>query len=209
MQWYKWFALCAFLVCLASCAYHFFKLIRAGRPKDFAKQAGSIPAGLRYSFTSAMSPVKKESAFLHLPSYLAGIIYHISTFIAVALFLLLIFIAEINTSLILGSAISLVLLAGAAGGVVILVKRVRTKRLRTLSNPDDYISNILVTLFQIVAALVVMLPETAVLFYVVSAFLWLYFPLGKLKHALYFFAARYHLGLFFGSRGVWPLKKQI
>lgn len=209
MQWYKLLALGAFLLCLASCTYHFFRLIRAGKPKDLARQAGSIPAGLRYSYTSAMSPVKKESAFLHLPSYLAGILFHVSTFISVALFLLLLFLSEINTSLILRSVISVLLLAGATGGVVILMKRLRTKRLLTLSNPDDYISNILVTLFQITAALTIMLPETTVLFFIVSALLWLYFPLGKLKHTLYFFAARYHLGLFFGSRGVWPQKKHI
>jgi hypothetical protein len=32
----------------------------------------------------------------------------------------------------------------------------------------------------------------------------LYIPAGKLRHTVYFFAARYHLGYFFGWRGVWP-----
>ena len=30
---------------------------------------------------------------------------------------------------------------------------------------------------------------------------------GKLKHVVYFFAARYHLGFFYGWRNVWPPHK--
>jgi hypothetical protein len=29
-------------------------------------------------------------------------------------------------------------------------------------------------------------------------------PLGKLRHVVYYFAARYHLGFFYGWRNVWP-----
>ena len=32
-------------------------------------------------------------------------------------------------------------------------------------------------------------------------------PLGKLRHAVYYFAARYHLGFFYGWRNVWPNKE--
>ena len=115
--------------------------------------SGKERTAVAYSFTGAMSPLKKESAFLHLPTYSAGLIYH-----------------------------------------------------RGLSSPDDYISNILVTIFQFTTALVILIPSCEPVYYFFTGLLLPYFPLGKLKHAVYFFAARYHLGVFFGHRNVWPPK---
>ena len=40
-----------------------------------------------------------------------------------------------------------------------------------------------------------------------AAALFFYLPLGKLKHLVYFFAARYQLGIFYGRRGVWPARR--
>jgi nitrate reductase gamma subunit len=91
-------------------------------------------------------------------------------------------------------------------GIGILVKRINKHELRSLSNPDDYISNILVTVFQLVSALTLIEPVYLPLYFIITSALLLYFPLGKLKHAVYFFAARYHLGVFYGWRNVWPPK---
>ena len=44
-------------------------------------------------------------------------------------------------------------------------------------------------------------------YYLTYSLLMLYIPIGKLRHTVYFFAARYHLGYFFGWRGVWPPAK--
>jgi hypothetical protein len=53
----------------------------------------------------------------------------------------------------------------------------------------------------------VLIKETFAPYYFICAgLLFLYLPLGKLKHSLYFFAARYHLGFFYGWRGIWPVK---
>jgi hypothetical protein len=87
------------------------------------------------------------------------------------------------------------------------------KELSSLSSPDDYISNILVNLFQ--AASVMMMWYrfqtggavpflTDLIYYLTFSALLLYIPAGKLRHLVYFFAARYHLGYFYGSRGTWP-----
>jgi hypothetical protein len=46
----------------------------------------------------------------------------------------------------------------------------------------------------------------AAYYFIFAGVLFLYLPSGKLKHSLYFFAARYHLGFFYGWRGIWPLK---
>jgi hypothetical protein len=203
MTWYTWFFLAALLICLASLIYHFFILVRSGTPVDYALPAGRVSAGIAYSFTGAMNPAKKESAFLHLPTYTAGIIYHLGTFLSVFLIFILWADVVLTKSLELGFASFL--LISSLNGIGILIKRMLKKGLRELSNPDDYISNILVTAFQILMGLALAFGSifTPCLF-LAAGLLLLYIPLGKLKHLLYFFAARWQLGLFYGSRGVWP-----
>ncbi|MCK5337294.1 MAG: hypothetical protein KAJ50_00735, partial [Bacteroidales bacterium] len=99
-----------------------------------------------------------------------------------------------------------ILLAAVLSGIGILVKRITKHELSTLSNADDYISNILVTAFQLLTALAMIDLKAIPAYFIITSLLLLYFPLGKLKHAVYFFAARYHLGYFYGWRGVWPPK---
>jgi hypothetical protein len=100
-----------------------------------------------------------------------------------------------------------VLSVSAMSGIGILVKRITLEKVRSLSNMDDYLSNTLVTLFQI-ATFCVLWSEGFFGFYCISvSLLLLYIPVGKLKHVLYFFAARYQLGIFYGWRGIWPLRK--
>ena len=152
-----------------------------------------------------MSPGKKESAYLHLPTYTAGLLYHAGTFVSVGLFFPLLLNAHIEGFL-LWSVTGILAVSGLSG-IGILTKRMVLPKLRGLSNLDDYVSNVLVTLLQISTLVMLVLGAFAPFYFVSASLLLLYLPLGKLKHALYFFAARYHLGLFYGWRGVWPLKK--
>ena len=82
MDVYKLVTLFAFAISIAMLLYQFFKLISAGNPVDYSKPSGSIRDGVIYSFTTAMSPFEKESAYMHLPTYVAGIIFHIGTFLS-------------------------------------------------------------------------------------------------------------------------------
>jgi len=204
MVWFQWLTISAFAFCLAGCLWHLLRLIRLGKPADLAKPAGSESAGISYSFINAMSPAKKESAYLHLPTYTAGILYHMGTFTS---FILLIFnffrIIPTGIPLLLISAF---LLMTALAGLFILIKRMIVLNIRALSNPDDYLSNILVTVFQAVTAVCLIEGQSTVCSYpyLCASLLLLYIPVGKLKHLVYFFAARYHLGVFYGRRGVWP-----
>jgi len=204
MNWYHYAALASLGVCLAAMSFHLFRLIRLGKPADFAPAAGKTMPAIVYSFTGAMSPSKKESAFLHLPTYAAGILYHLGTFLSVILFFF--FLIQCPVDGVFSILLSLFLLITGLCGIGILLKRMIKKVLRTLSNPDDYISNLLVTLFQLTSSLVLLLPEARPGYFILASLLLLYFPVGKLRHAIYFFAARYHLGLFYGRRGVWPPK---
>ena len=202
MTWYLWLVIVALSVCTVSCLYHFYRIVSLGNPPEYARKAGHIGKAVRYSFTGAMSPRNKESAYLHMPTYTAGIIYHLGTFLSIALFfafLLRLFIPGwISPVLAILSGLS------AISGIAILVKRISIYQLRSLSNPDDYISNILVTAFQAATSFALFYGGPGISYFIITALLLFYFPLGKLKHAVYFFAARYHLGYFYGWRGVWP-----
>jgi hypothetical protein len=202
MQWFQWLALFALAICIAACMWHFFRLIRLGKPGDYSSPAGQVPPAVRYAFTGAMSPARKESALLHLPTYLAGIVFHSGTFLS--LLLLPWMIAGRPPQGTLSQMVSLLLAASSMSGFVIFARRIARKKIRELSNPDDYISNLLVTLFQLFSAIVLVFPGWQPVYFIEFSILMLYLPLGKLKHTVYFFAARYLLGLFYGRRGVWP-----
>jgi len=182
--------------------YHLVRLVHAGLPHDFAPPAGEPGPAIRYAFTGAMHPAKKESAFMHLPTYLSGLAYHTGTFLAFPV--LILWLVFHPVPLMISLPASVILLLTGASGLGILLKRILNKKLRSLSHPDDYISNFLVTVFQITTALTLMnlLPEQYLM--LTTSLLLLYIPAGKLKHLLYFFSARIHLGNFYGSRGVWP-----
>lgn len=204
MNTYMLFSLFAFTVCLGSCLYHFFRLIRLGKPQDFSKPLGEVGPAVKYAFTKAMDPKKKESAFLHLPTYTAGILYHLGTFLSLFLFVLFLFKIEPHGAL--RSLIIGFLVISGINGFAILLKRILKKELKTLSNPDDFISNILVTAVQLMTAVSLYNPRFLPWYFILVSIFFLYLPIGKLKHTVYFFAARYHLGFFYGWRGVWPPK---
>ncbi|MBE0674403.1 MAG: hypothetical protein IH591_07060, partial [Bacteroidales bacterium] len=130
------------------------------------------------------------------------ILYHLGTFLAILLYFL--FLAGLRFNSTLNLIAILFLSVTAASGLLILAKRIINPALASLSNPDDYISNILVTLFQVMTAAFMADMAFMMIYFLSASALLLYLPLGKLKHAVYFFAARYHLGHYFGYRGTWP-----
>lgn len=204
MEWYHWLAIISALICLSSLVIHGLRVVRYGAPKDYSKKIGDTNKAIRYAYTGAMSPVKKESAFLYLPTYTAGILYHIGTFLS--LFLFILFLFNICPQGSLAYIVAALLAITGLSGIGILIKRMSKQQLRALSNPDDYISNILVSLVQLMTAITVIKPDLSMVYFVLISILFLYLPMGKLKHTVYFFAARYHLGFFYGWRGVWPPK---
>jgi nitrate reductase gamma subunit len=202
MNAYRILAAISLSICMISLGYHFYRLVRFGRPNDYSKKIGDTSAAIQYAFTGAMSPLKKESALLHLPTYTAGIIYHLGSFLSILLLVLFLFKLEPfgwQRWLIIGF-----LLLTSINGLAIFIKRIVKKELRALSNPDDYISNFLVTAVHILTAITLSNVRLFPAYFILISILLLYMPLGKLKHPIYFFAARYYLGLFYGWRGVWP-----
>jgi nitrate reductase gamma subunit len=204
-----------------------------GAPKDLSEKSGSVTAGVIYSNTKAMMPSQKESAYKHLPTYTAGVLFHLGTFLALFCFHILIideFIPYAASDFffqhtILSLLIALCFWGGSCFGTGLIIKRLISKKLRPISNMDDYVSIILTTLFQLSAALLFTVFCAHDMFhqffsqevhrtiicadFLVASLFFFYLPFGKLRHAVYFFAARYHLGFFYGRRGTWPPKKTV
>jgi nitrate reductase gamma subunit len=219
-------SLIAMFFCFIMCFLHFLRIIKLGAPKDFSEPAGSVSAGVLYSNTGAMLPKQKESAYLHLPTYAAGVFFHIGSLVALLTFLFLIpaiVWAFFFYHPFLSALIALCLYASSGCGIGLFFKRLTSNKLRPFSNMDDYLSVLLVTLFHLASAILF----TAFAFheyfhhyfssqihsgimyayFIVVTLFFLYLPFSKMKHVIYYFAARYHLGFFYGRRGTWPPKK--
>jgi len=168
-----------------------------GQRKLYSAPAGDPKAGVRYAFTKAMSPMAKESVRENLPSYLAGMAYHMGLFTALGLLVVALVRVALPAPLIWVARALLV--AGFLGGLALLLKRALKAELRGLSHPDDYVANLLGTVF---VALALTGPTTV---WLLSAILLLlYVPLGKIRHCFFFFSTRAAMGAFFGRRGVFP-----
>ncbi|MBC8436130.1 MAG: hypothetical protein H8D88_01050 [Bacteroidetes bacterium] len=202
ITWYEWVVISALGIFLTSSLIHIIRLVKPSKIPDYAPPAGEVRPAILYAFTGAMNPSKKESACLHFPTYIAGIIYHLGTFLSIILFFLI--WMNVAFSIVPLIIITAMLAVSVVCGSGMFYKRIINHNLRSLSNPDDYLSNTLVTAFQAGTLLILYIPMVKPAYFLLAAVLLLYFPVGKLKHAIYFFAARFHLGSFFGWRGIWP-----
>lgn len=207
MCWYHWIAISSLIFSVALFSYQFARLVILGRPHDLSVSSGNVTKGIVYSFTKAMAPGAKESAYLHMPTYAGGIIYHLGTFLSLLLFFVLITgFPSLNDPL--KSIFSALLFISFFAGFAILMKRIINKDLKSLSGLDDYISNGVTSLVQLFTAVYLLIPDAETFYYLSVALFFIWLPLGKTKHLLFFFFARYHLGFFYGWRGTWPQKSE-
>jgi hypothetical protein len=171
-------------------------------PKPIAPPRGSAAAGVIYAFTKAFAPTAKESASLHMLSYLAGVGYHLAIFAALAR--LLVSLLPVAVPLAANTTAAVLFALGLACGLALLAKRTLDARLRGISVPDDFLANLLVDA-TLAAGLAASLHTALVpLFQVIGALLLLYAPLGKLRHMLFLLTSRRWSGAYFGRRGVRP-----
>jgi nitrate reductase gamma subunit len=197
----QWFLFVCFLVFAAASLYRISQAFPRGAGSLASSRGKGAPAVL-YSLTKAMLPWKKETAQRHLPSYVLGIGYHVGVFLGFVWLTLIFFDATLPPGT---QTAAVVLLALAAlCGLALLMKRIATPRMRYLSNPDDYFSNVLVTGFLTMTAAALLYRGVTSWYFVYAGVVLLYIPVGKLRHAIYFGLARVYLGLFYGRRGVWP-----
>jgi nitrate reductase gamma subunit len=201
-----WFLIAGFVVFVLITAGLLRKSLQAWRTADHASPKGNPLSGALYSVTGAMLPWKKESASLYPVSYLLGVLYHVGSFVGFGWVAVLFFDVAPPAAVVSASAVLIGL--AAAGGVGLLVKRITNPNLRYFSSPDDYFSNLLVTGWQVVIVLTLLYEAVLPALLVLTGMLFIYMPLGKLRHAIYFLPARVYLGLFYGRRGVWPARRR-
>ncbi len=135
MSWYIWTSLAALLFCvvlLGDILYDFLKTRFSQGP--FAK-VRNITQAVCYSCIGAMSPMQKESAYLHLPTYTAGIFFHIGNFLAIAVYLLFTLAVIFNFQIPIESTTNLIVMILAAiifiaavCGMALFIKRLAKKR---------------------------------------------------------------------------------
>jgi len=176
-----------------------------GRRVRFAPPAGRAQDGVRYAFTGALSPRAKESVREHPWAWAVGMMLHAGIFAGTATLVLAVggHRPEQPWNAFLGALSGL---GGTCGGLLLL-KRWRSPELRALSLPEDWIANLLVTAFLGMALGWWLNPAWETVFLIEATLLVLLLPFTKLRHAVFFFLARRHLGAFFGRRGVFPVRR--
>ena len=176
-------------------------------PADNSPIKGNISQGIQYAFLTGMLPWAKESTRIHTIAYLRGIGFHIGIFAAIAA-VIMSPIWGYLPPLLYGAlcwVLALGALLGAAGGVMRIVEH----NLRGLSLPDDHFAVWLTTCFIALTALAFVSRTFMIPMYVVSALTFIYVPLGKIRHCLYFLFSRTFFGKFFGRRAVLPHPRSI
>jgi nitrate reductase gamma subunit len=139
---------------------------------------------------------------MNLTSYAAGMAFHAGLASAAGMLAAVLLGAE--PAPFWGLLARVLTLAGMVGGLALFAKRVLAPRLRGLSCPDDFVANLLSTLFVLLACCRTFGPVFEGIWLVEAMALLVYLPLGKIRHCLFFFTTRRHLGAFFGRRGTFP-----
>lgn len=175
---------------------------RRALPTDKSPVKGNISHGITYAFTTGMMPWAKESTRIHMIAYLRGIGFHLGIFAAIGAVIISPFWGSLPAFLsgILFWALILGAVLGAAGGIM----RIAEHNLRGLSLPDDHFAVWLTTIFIMTAGLALVNEAFIIPMYMVSIITFIYIPLGKIRHCLYFFFSRLFFGKFFGRRAVFP-----
>lgn len=175
-----------------------------GRNPLYSEPRGSRMRGVTYAFGKGMMPWEKESARKHYAVTVIGMLFHTAIFLALFYLLSLIFSVKISGVLI--SLFRILFVLGAAGGLTLFFRRISLPSLKKISCPDDFAANVIVNLFLVSALLRTFFEGLSTLFFVMAIVVFLYIPLGKIRHCFFFFYVKVLFGLFYGRRGVLPLK---
>lgn len=196
----------SFFICAISLCILVLKTLIFGKKPLYSEPQGVGNKGIMYAFGKGMMPWEKESAARHLPTYIAGILYHSGIF--AGLFYILLIVISFCPGLFLINALRILMLCGIACGVALFLKRIFKTTLKNISCPDDFASNILVDLFLFFALIDTFISSVRPVFLFAAILMLLYIPVGKIRHCFFFFYSRTLFGLFYGRRGILPQKQR-
>jgi len=176
-----------------------FRTFSFGHREYLSAPRGYGGRGLVYAFGRGM--LDKESVSRHRPTMAGGALYHVAIFAGLAYVLWMALPLRISPPL---WAFRPLLLAGAIVGLSLFIKRTAKSHLRRLSCPDDFFANLFVDGFLSMALLHTFIPALEPVLLGFSVLLFVYIPLGKIRHCFFFFYTRIVFGLHFGRRGALP-----
>ncbi len=181
-----------------------FQVYRAwgGGRRDFSRQQGHPGKGVIYNFTYAMLPANKESVRHHPGKFAIGMVLHIGAL--TALLNALVLAINVDFGVLLLAVVQWLALLGLVAAVALLVRRPLDPNLRAMSSPDDYLATAATCGLLVVTAMAPHYQAGLFVLLLYTSAVFLYMPLGKLRHAVFFFAARANYGRRLGYRGVYP-----
>jgi hypothetical protein len=175
---------------------------RGGGRKDYARRAGNPAGGVTYNFTIAMLPAHKETVRRHPVKFAIGVVMHLGVILVLLGVVLLLAWPDVGYRLM--ALIRPLAALALAAGAYLFVRRMFSKNLRVMSAPDDYIAILATCGLLALASFYPVDAESQVVHLVYAGVLFIYLPLGKLRHAVFFFVARGDYGRRLGRRGVYP-----
>ena len=167
------------------------KTFSFGRKPLYAKPRQEGIKGIIYAFGRGMMPWEKESAAKHLLTYIAGVVYHIGVFAALFYLFALVFSFGLPEPFILPLRILLSL--ALLGGLAFLGKRILLPTIKKISCPDDFFANVIVDIFLVLALVHTYASSIAPFFFLLATAMFLYIPIGKIRHCFFFFYTRIHI----------------
>jgi len=194
----------SFLISVVSLTILVLRTFSFGTKPLYAEPKGDVKKGILYAFGKGMMPWEKESAGKHLPSYIGGILYHLGVF--TGFFYLLLTLVSVDLPALVLLFMRILMAAGVISGAALLLKRIFSPQMRVLSCPDDFAANIIVNIFVLIALLHTFYPGIIHFFFLAAIVMFLYMPLGKIRHCFFFFYTRILFGIFYGRRDVFPPK---
>jgi len=202
LVWFRYGVILSAVLSVSLLIYLIFKTFSFSTPKLNAPPSGSKKKGILFALGRGMMPWEKESAKKHLVTYGAGIFYHSGIF--AAFFYLFLDLFFVKTSSYTDSIFIVLIASALVCGLGLLLKRSLLKYMRAISSPDDFISNTLVDLFLLFSLFHAFGFQVRIFWYTAAILLFLYIPMGKIRHCFFFFYARILFGSFYGRRGVYP-----
>lgn len=202
--WIKLGVFLSFIFALVFFIYLVFQTFSFGRRIYYSQPKGKESWGIFYALGPRLLPWGKESASRHPGIYFMGIAYHsgiLAGFVFLGISLL-----NLNLGSFLRFVFIISLAIGLSSGLGLFIRRVSQKSLRFISRVDDYLANLLVDLFLASALGYLSGLISQSIFLISSIILFLYLPLGKIRHCLFFFISHVFWGRFFGRRGIFPYR---